>query len=195
MKDKKNLLVGLLLVGFIILLIVIALVFNNKPKTNETIQTASDIKRMLKTIYNNLSDTIPDLETKEISLKDKDLVKSLTGLDNTDDIKTLVTSEPLMNAQALEVAVLKTTANANVEKMMQTMQENIDMNRWICVSAEKMYLASSGDVIFMVMADSDWAQSIYDEFLKYLDKTPDKSLEKANSFDDDLLPSDNPIAD
>lgn len=195
MKDKKNLLVGLLLVGFIILLIVIALVFNNKPKTNETIQTASDIKRMLKTIYNNLSDTIPDLETKEISLKDKDLVKSLTGLDNTDDIKTLVTSEPLMNAQALEVAVLKTTENANVEKMMQTMQENIDMNRWICVSAEKMYLVSSGDVIFMVMADSDWAQSIYDEFLKYLDKTPDKSLEKANSFDDDLLPSDNPIAD
>lgn len=195
MKDKKNLLVGLLLVGFIILLIVIAIVFNNKPKTNETIQTASDIKRMLKTIYNNLSDTIPDLETKEISLKDKDLVKSLTGLDNTDDIKTLVTSEPLMNAQALEVAVLKTTENANVEKMMQTMQENIDMNRWICVSAEKMYLVSSGDVIFMVMADSDWAQSIYDEFLKYLDKTPDKSLEKANSFDDDLLPSDNPIAD
>lgn len=195
MKDKKNLLVGLLLAGFIILLIVIALVFNNKPKTNETIQTASDIKRMLKTIYNNLSDTIPDLETKEISLKDKDLVKSLTGLDNTDDIKTLVTSEPLMNAQALEVAVLKTTENANVEKMMQTMQENIDMNRWICVSAEKMYLVSSGDVIFMVMADSDWAQSIYDEFLKYLDKTPDKSLEKANSFDDDLLPSDNPIAD
>ena len=195
MKDKKNLLVGLLLVGFIILLIVIALVFNNKPKTNETIQTASDIKRMLKTIYNNLSDTIPDLETKEISLKDKDLVKSLTGLDNTDDIKTLVTSEPLMNAQALEVAVLKTAENANVEKMMQTMQENIDMNRWICVSAEKMYLSSSGDVIFMVMADSDWAQSIYDEFLTYLDKTPDKSLEKANSFDDDLLPSDNPIAD
>lgn len=195
MKDKKNLLVGLLLVGFIILLIAIALVFNNKPKTNETIQTASDIKRMLKTIYNNLSDTIPDLETKEISLKDKDLVKSLTGLDNTDDIKTLVTSEPLMNAQALEVAVLKTTENANVEKMMQTMQENIDMNRWICVSAEKMYLVSSGDVIFMVMADSDWAQSIYDEFLKYLDKTPDKSLEKANSFDDDILPSDSPIAD
>lgn len=195
MKDKKNLLVGLLLVGFIVLLIVIALVFNNKPKTNETIQTASDIKSMLKTIYNNLGDTIPSLETEEVSLSDKDLVKSLTGLDNTDDIKTLVTSEPLMNAQALEVAVLKTTENANVEKMMQTMQENINMNKWICVSADKMYLASSGDVIFMVMADSDWAKSIYDEFLKYLDKTPDKTLERDNSFDDGILPGDRPVAD
>ena len=194
MKDKKNLLVGLLLVGFIVLLIVIALVFH-KPKTNENIKTASDIKSMLNIIYNNLGDTIPSLETEEVSLSDKDLVKSLTGLDNTDDIKTLVTSEPLMNVQALEVAVLKTSENASVEKMMQTMQENINMNKWICVSADKMYLASSGDVIFMVMADSDWAKSIYDEFLKYLDKAPDKTLERDNSFDDGILPGDRPVAD
>lgn len=193
MKDKNNLLVGFLLVAFIIVLVVIALVFN-KPKSNETLQSASDIKSMLKTIYINLGDSIPSLETEEVSLEDKDLVKSLTGIENTDDIKLLVTSEPLMNAQALEVAVLKTSESANTKKLLEEMQDNINMNKWICVSADKMYLASYDDIIFMVMADSDWAQAIYDEFIKYMGSDPDKTLEKDNSFDGGL-PGDIPVAD
>ena len=193
MKDKNNLLVGFLLVAFIIILVVIALLFN-KPKSNETLRNTSDIKGMLKTIYNNLGDSIPSLETEEVSLEDKDLVKSLTGIEKTDDIKLLVTSEPLMNAQALEVAVLKTSESANTKKILEEMQDNINMNKWICVSADKMYLASYDDIIFMVMADSDWAKAIYDEFIKYMGSDPDKTLEKDNSFDGGL-PGDIPVAD
>ena len=193
MKDKNNLLVGFLLVVFIVILVIIAFLFN-KPKSNETLQNVSDIKSMLKTIYNNLGDNIPSLETEEISLEDKDIVKSLTGIENTDDIKLLVTSQPLMTSQALEVAVLKTSESANTKKILEEMQDNINMNKWICVSADKMYLASYNDIIFMVMADSDWAKSIYDEFIKYMGSNPDTTLEKDNSFDEGL-PGDIPVAD
>lgn len=82
--------VGAILVGVIVVLGVVTLGFNNKPKTNETLKSAGDMKRMLNIIYKNLEGTLPELTTEEIDLKETELVESLTGLKSTDDINTLV---------------------------------------------------------------------------------------------------------
>ena len=185
MENKKNIIIGCLIGGLVILTGVIFVVTSNKEsKTNETLQTAGDIKKMLKTIYKNLASELPELTTEEINLKESELVESLTGLKSTDDINTLVVSEPVMGSQALEVAVIKTKEKTDVEAMMQNIKDNVDMSRWICVSAEKLYVVSSGDVIFMVMADSDWAKSIYDEFVKYVDNKVGKTLEKGATLEE-----------
>lgn len=185
MENKKNIIIGCLIGGLVILAGVIFVVSSNKEsKTNETLQTASDIKKMLKTIYKNLASELPELTTEEINLKESELVESLTGLKSTDDINTLIVSEPVMGSQALEVAVIKTKEKTDVEAMMQNIKDNVDMSRWICVSAEKLYVVSSGDVIFMVMADSDWAKSIYDEFVKYVDNKVGETLEKGATLEE-----------
>lgn len=185
MENKKNIIIGCLIGGLAILAGVIFVVSSNKEsKTNETLQTAGDIKKMLKTIYKNLANELPELTTEEINLKESELVESLTGLKSTDDINTLVVSEPVMGSQALEVAVIKTKEKTDVEAMMQNIKDNVDMSRWICVSAEKLYVVSSGDVIFMVMADSDWAKSIYDEFVKYVDNKVGETLEKGATLEE-----------
>lgn len=185
MENKKNIIIGCLIGGLVILAGVIFVVSSNKEsKTNETLQTAGDIKKMLKTIYKNLANELPELTTEEINLKESELVESLTGLKSTDDINTLIVSEPVMGSQALEVAVIKTKEKTDVEAMMQNIKDNVDMSRWICVSAEKLYVVSSGDVIFMVMADSDWAKSIYDEFVKYVDNKVGETLEKGATLEE-----------
>lgn len=197
-KNNKKIIISCVVIGFVLLAgIVIALTNSNKTKNNEKLQNVRDIKNMLKTIYNNLGDNIPSLDTDEISTDDTEMVKSLTGLETTDMIDSIVVSQPMMNAQALEVAVIKTRENANINNMMDEIKNNVNMNRWICVSADKLYIASSGDVIFMVMADSDWAKNIYDEFVKYMDNNIDKTEEKDNSFgEDSSIPSvDIPVAD
>lgn len=197
-KNNKKIIISCFVIGFVLLAgIVIALTNSNKTKNNEKLQNVRDIKNMLKTIYNNLGDNIPSLDTGEISTDDTEMVKSLTGLETTDMIDSIVVSQPMMNAQALEVAVIKTRENANINNMMDEIKNNVDMNRWICVSADKLYIASSGDVIFMVMADSDWAKNIYDEFVKYMDNNIDKTEEKDNSFGEDSSISsvDIPVAD
>ncbi len=197
-KNNKKIIISCVVIGFVLLAgIVIALTNSNKTKNNEKLQNVRDIKNMLKTIYNNLGDNIPSLDTGEISTDDTEMVKSLTGLETTDMIDSIVVSQPMMNAQALEVAVIKTRENANINNMMDEIKNNVDMNRWICVSADKLYIASSGDVIFMVMADSDWAKNIYDEFVKYMDNNIDKTEEKDNSFGEDSSISsvDIPVAD
>ena len=185
MENKKNIIIGCLIGGLVILAGVIFVVSSNKEsKTNETLQTAGDIKKMLKTIFKNLANELPELTTEEINLKESELVESLTGLKSTDDINTLVVSEPVMGSQALEVAVIKTKEKTDVEAMKQNIKDNVDMSRWICVSAEKLYVVSSGDVIFMVMADSDWAKSIYDEFVKYVDNKVGETLEKGATLEE-----------
>lgn len=185
LENKKNIIIGCLIGGLVVLAgVIFAITSNKESETNETLQTAGDIKKMLKTIYKNLADELPELTTEEINLKESELVESLTGLKSTDDINTLVVSEPVMGSQALEVAVIKTKEKTDNEAMMQNIKDNVDMSRWICVSAEKLYIVNSGDVIFMVMADSDWAKSIYDEFVKYMDNKVGKTLEKGATLEE-----------
>ena len=179
LENKKNIIIGCLIGGLVVLAgVIFAITSNKESKTNETLQTAGDIKKMLETIYKNLAGELPELTTEEINLKESELVESLTGLKSTDDINTLVVSEPVMGSQALEVAVIKTKEKADITSMMQNIKDNVDMSRWICVSAEKLYIVNSGDVIFMVMADSDWAKSIYDEFVKYMEIDRKEVLKK-----------------
>ena len=185
LENKKNIIIGCLIGGLVVLAgVIFAITSNKESKTNETLQTAGDIKKMLKTIYKNLANELPELTTEEINLKESELVESLTGLKSTDDINTLVVSEPVMGSQALEVAVIKTKEKTDNEAMMKNIKDNVDMSRWICVSAEKLYIVNSGDVIFMVMADSDWAKSIYDEFVKYMDNKVGKTLEKGATLEE-----------
>ena len=185
MENKKNIIIGCLIGGLVVLAgVIFAITSNKESKTNETLQTAGDNKKMLETIYKNLADELPELTTEEINLKESELVESLTGLKSTDDINTLIVSEPVMGSQALEVAVIKTKEKTDNEAMMQNIKDNVDMSRWICVSAEKLYIVNSGDVIFMVMADSDWAKSIYDEFVKYMDNKVGKTLEKGATLEE-----------
>lgn len=185
LENKKNIIIGCLIGGLVVLAgVIFAITSNKESKTNETLQTAGDIKKMLETIYKNLAGELPELTTEEINLKESELVESLTGLKSTDDINTLVVSEPVMGSQALEVAVIKTKEKTDNEAMMQNIKDNVDMSRWICVSAEKLYIVNSGDVIFMVMADSDWAKSIYDEFVKYMDNKVGKTLEKGATLEE-----------
>ena len=185
LENKKNIIIGCLIGGLVVLAgVIFAITSNKESKTNETLQTAGDIKKMLETIYKNLAGELPELTTEEINLKESELVESLTGLKSTDDINTLVVSEPVMGSQALEVAVIKTKEKTDNEAMMQNIKDNVDMSRWICVSAEKLYIVNSGDVIFMVMADSDWAKSIYDEFVKYMDNKVGETLEKGATLEE-----------
>ena len=60
------------------------------------------------------------------------------------------------------------------------MLDNIDMRRWICVSAEQLYITNSGNVIFSVMADKDIAKAVYNDFKKYVNNNIGKELEKSN---------------
>ena len=135
---------------------------------------------MISICNKNNKNVLPELETMKVDIKNIDEVTSYTGLKTNDGIESIVVSEPLITAQAYSVAIVKVKDNADVEKIKQEMLDNIDMRRWICVSAEQLYITNSGNVIFSVMADKDVAKAVYNDFKKYVNNNIGKELEKSN---------------
>lgn len=175
---KKKTLIYIV-VGLVVVLLLGILIFTNSKKES-IIKNVNDMNTMLDTIYTQLNDVLPSLENVEIDVEDENQVINYTGLKSNKDVKELVVSMPPISSQAYEVAVIKVSENANIEEMKQEIYDNINMNRWLCVSADKLYITNNGDVIFLIMASEEWAKPVYDEFKKYVNNDIGKELEKTN---------------
>ena len=189
MKKQNIFIIGLILLAVISFIIFILVSGSGKKGS---VETPKDINDIINTINKNNKDVLPELETMKVDIKNIDEVTSYTGLKTNDCIESIVVSVPLITAQAYSVAIVKVKDNADVEKIKQEMLDNIDMGRWICVSAEQLYITNSGNVIFSVMADKDIAKAVYDDFKKYVNNNIGKELEKSNNEENIKLPPEMP---
>ena len=186
---KKNLIY--IIIGVIVIVgIIVGILFvmQNKKSNGLKLKTTAEMKAMFEKIYSDLGDTLPSLETAEIDVNDDSLVTAYTGLKSNKDIEAVVVSEPLMNAQAYSAVAVKVKDGADIETMKKEMLDNIDTNKWICVSAEKVYATNSGNIIFLVMSDEEWAKPVYENFKKYANNETGKELERTEDFGDVELP-------
>ena len=189
MKKQNIFIIGLILLA-VISFIIFILVSGSGNKGN--VETPIDVNDIINTINKNNKNVLPELETMKVDIKNIDEVTSYTGLKTNEGIESIVVSVPLITAQAYSVAIVKVKDNADVEKIKQEMLDNIDMRRWICVSAEQLYITNSGNVIFSVMADKDIAKAVYNDFKKYVNNNIGKELEKSNNEGNTELPPEMP---
>ncbi len=198
MNDKnKPIIIGtILLIACVIILVVVMSIKGNSNTDTNSFKSSSDVKKMVKSIYNELGDQLPELAFQNVDTS-LDSLKSYTGLSDNSNIDFMVVSEPEMNAQAYSLVALKVKDASKIESMKQEMYDNIDMAKWICVSAEKLYITNSGDLIFMVMSVDEWATPVYNSFKKYVNNNIGKELTKDEGenikLPDELLqtPEDN----
>lgn len=198
--DSKNkpLIIGVSLIALAVVMLVVIMLVRGRGNETSTSKfgTVDDVKTMVKSIYKDLGDILPALEFQKLNNSTESL-NYFTGLSDSSNVKFAVVSEPLMNAQAYSLVVLKVKDVSKIESMKQEMYDNIDMAKWICVSAEKLYITNSDDIIFMVMASDDWATPVYNGFKKYVNNNIGKELTKTDSGDINLpgeMSDDKPIA-
>lgn len=182
---KKSIIVAIAVVIIAVLIIGAVVFINGNKKENTTeskMQTAQEMQKTFENIYTKLGEQLPSIETMEIDLTDELAVKAATGLNSSNNIQAIVLSEPLMNAQAYSAVMVKTTKDANIEEMKQEMLNNIDTRKWICVSAEKVFVTNNGNVIFLVMSNEEWATLVYNEFKNAVDGKIGKELQKTEEI-------------
>lgn len=174
----------------IIALVAVGVYFSNQDDGNQGIklETAKDMKNFFSKIYKKIEEQLPEVDTDIIDVSDAMEVTNYTGLKSNKDVEAIVVSMPVMSAQAYEAVMVKVKNGADIESMKQEMLDNIDMNKWICVSAEKVYVTNSDNVIFMVMSDEDWAKLVYDSFKEQVENKIGKELEKSEDTDYELPP-------
>lgn len=161
----------LIIIGIVAIVMTSGEKEENKVKTDTNsqikvskLETAEEMQKLLNDIYTKLGDKLPSFETRELDITDEMSFQVMTGLESNENVETVVVSEPFMSSQAYSAVFVKVSENANIEEMKQKMLDNIDTNKWICVSAEKVYVTNYEDVIFLVMASEEWAKPVYNEF-------------------------------
>ncbi|OKZ57245.1 MAG: hypothetical protein BHV99_02590 [Clostridium sp. 26_21] len=189
---KKQTMITIIVIAIIAIIAIVGVVIvknNNNTTiggTSVKIESEKDMKSMLKSIYSKNKDVLPELETEEIDVSNSDLVTSYTGIQSTGNVESLVVLEPLMSSQAYSAVALKVKSNANIETVKEEILNNVDMRKWICVSAEKLYVTNYNNIIFFVMSDEDWATATYNSFKEYVGNEIGKELQKSGEEDIEL---------
>lgn len=164
---NKTVKIVIAVVAVVAVIAVLAVAFatkNTKTNSKLNISSAEDLKTLVNQIYEGVTIQIPMVDTQAVEITDADMVKVVTGLDSAEDIEYLVVSEPMMSSQAYSLVLVKVKKGVNADNVAKTMKENINTRKWICVSAEKVYATTSGDIVCLVMSNADTAKAVYDSF-------------------------------
>lgn len=182
---KKNLIICAVIV-LIVLAVIIGIAVKSNDNGNIKIESTANMKNLIDSIYKNANVELPSLETNEIDMSDNDTVSTYTGSQDNSNIESIIVSEPLISSQAYSLVVMKLKNSADVEKVKQNIYDNVDMSKWICVSAEKLYITNYNNIVFYVMSDEDWAQPVYTAFKTYVNNKNGSELEKSENLDYEL---------
>lgn len=180
-KETKIIIVVALIIA--VLALIGAAVFINKnagakPETKlGAINSAEDLSALVDKIYEG-QQTLSSLQTQVIDVADADVVKMFTGLENGESLEYAVASEPMISSQAYSLVLAKVKAGNNANEIAKQMSENVNTNKWICVSAEKVYATSSGDIVCLVMAKEEMAKPVFESF-KTLSGSTEQVYEKS----------------
>ena len=182
MNKITKIIIGVVVVIAIVSVVVGIALMNSKPTekeiTNSTteidtlnttsklpeVKTVEELSAIVDSIYEGQTIEMPMVQTQVIEVTDNDMVNSVTGLENSDDVEFVVASEPLMSSQAYSLVLVKVKDGVNAEKIAKTMNENINARKWVCVTAEKVYTTSSRDIVCLVMSNEETAKPIYKKF-------------------------------
>lgn len=93
-------------------------------------------------------------------------LKSFTGLENADLINEAVASESMIGSIAYSLVLVRVNDAADAQTVAENMSSGIDQRKWVCVEADDLMVAGSGDVVMLVMIKSEngTAQSYVDAF-------------------------------
>lgn len=85
-------------------------------------------------------------------------VSYFTGLTDEEFTKYVeegTVSEAMIGSQAHSIVLLKVKNEKDAQTVADIMNEKIDRRKWICVSAEKSYVNTSGAYVFFVMSNEE----------------------------------------
>lgn len=160
---------------------------NTTQDTGLNILSAGDLTSLVERLYEDNTELFSSLFTQEIDISDSDIVKSYTGLENGNDLEFMIASEPMMSSQAYSLVLVKVKDGVDIESIAKSMNENVDARKWICVSAEKVYTTSSGNIICLVMSSEEMAKPVYEKF-KTLAGTIGQEYERVGEEEIELPP-------
>lgn len=152
----------------VLLLVIIAVSFtacssqqNSQTSSSETDKTyTGSLEELIEKMYEQAPVEFMVAPATQIDLTNTDSLKSFIGLSDATGIKEAVYSESMIGAQAYSLCVVRTTEDADTQTIAESIFNQVDQSKWICVTADQLIVATYGDVILMVMVDSQLSTTL-----------------------------------
>ena len=165
-----------------------------EPETDESAQPAPDaeLNGMVDDIYKVQPVDLMGMETTAIDLTDESWYNYLAGLtaENADKVDTAVISQPMTGSQAYSLVLARVKDASDAQEIAESMRDNINLRRWVCVAADKARVVTFGDKVLFVMADSELVgvDAIVDAAAQAFNVTFDSDESIVSTEDDSDLP-------
>ena len=133
------------------------------------VEPDADLSDIVDAIYEKV-DPGYSVETVGVDLTDDYRLTYYTGLTDGSVLTAAVASEPMISSQAYSLVVARVADGQDAKRVAEDMLAGVNPAKWVCVSADDMTAAVSGDIVMLIMVNE------YDE------ATP--SVDYANAFVD-----------
>lgn len=104
-------------------------------------------------------------EPTAVDLTNADFLSYYTGLTDGAQISEAVFSEAMITAQAYSLCAIRVAEGADTKAVAQQVKDGINPAKWICVAADDVRVAYSGDVILLVMVDTGLSEALAGELV------------------------------
>lgn len=112
-------------------------------------------EELMNKIYENVTVELP-LMSMPIDLADEFAVTAYTGAASAEGMVEGTVSEPMMGSQAYSISLVRCADAEKAAALAQTMMDNIDTRKWICVEATEKQAVVCGDLVMFVMLDPQY---------------------------------------
>jgi hypothetical protein len=115
----------------------------------------TETEELLNKIYENVTVELP-LMTMPIDLADEFALATYTGAASAEGMIEGAFNESMIGAQAYSLSLVKCESAEKAAELAQTMFDNIDTRKWICVEATEKQAVVAGDLAFFVMLNPEY---------------------------------------
>ena len=126
----------------------------------EPSQPANDLNTMMEQVYDGV-----ETPMTFVTAINGDNAGYYIGISDPAVFTEALSSDAMINVVPHSVCLVKVAEGQDVEEVKAMIEENANPNKWICAFAETVIVDNVGDVIILIMSDTDTANALHNNFM------------------------------
>ena len=150
MSKKK---IALIVVAVVVVIAAVVAAVLLMPKAEKNVE--GTLEEIMTKVYAGFGeDELPMLGNMPVDLTDPDSVTYYLGTSEL-SIKEALVREPMMGSIPHSVVLVRLNDAKDAEAAVAKIKESVNPRKWICVEAKNVIVESKGDLVILIMADSE----------------------------------------
>ncbi len=117
------------------------------------VEPDEELSKVIDAIYGKVDPGYSSLGTVGVDIEDSYRLTFYTGLTDASLLTAAVASEPMISSQAFSLVVARVADGKDAKQVAKDMLAGVNPAKWVCVSADDMTAAYSGDIVMLIMVN------------------------------------------